>query len=78
MGTYQLDALQNIVGTGGVRGYTGAENSGAITSKASSTTQLPAGTNTPSYVVDFDASRVVRTSTETRSASTATAAVVLV
>ncbi|WP_368649967.1 hypothetical protein ABRY95_13745 [Castellaniella ginsengisoli] len=80
-GTYQADALQNITGTTGR--YWGVDatpsDSGAFAYTNKTTSQL-SSTSGPAYPSrsSFDASRVARTSTETRSASSAVAPVILV
>lgn len=66
----QLDALQNI--TGGYNDMTGGVNTGdgigafALTTLISNLQQLPPTGNYKQVNVTFDASRVVRTATETR------------
>ena len=66
IGSVQADALQNITGTLQVYAYltptTGAFNRESQSGSSSN----PTGTGRSSNVVSFDASRVARTSTETR------------
>ncbi|MGX1185009.1 phage-related tail fiber protein [Pseudomonas sp. F-14 TE3623] len=70
IGSYQLDALQNITGTIGDMprgiGGTNAFGSGAFTSVVSSNGGSADGSAISYADFTFDASRVVRTSTETR------------
>jgi microcystin-dependent protein len=71
VGSYQLDALQNITGqyaaNNGVQlAATGTVN-GAFTSTAVGGTQIPGGAASSGVInMSFDASKVARTSTETR------------
>jgi hypothetical protein len=76
-GSYQADALQNITGA-----IPGALTAGASASGAFSFAQIGLGAEV-GYAntwgnISFDASRVARTSSETRGPSAAVAAVVLI
>lgn len=62
IGSHQNDAMQNITGT--FTGGFGDRSSGAFSKKENGDGQ--AGTASPQSVFDFDASRQVRTATETR------------
>ncbi|MBV4476160.1 phage tail-collar fiber domain-containing protein [Pseudomonas botevensis] len=65
LGTYQLDALQNI--QGGFDGYIDVKTAGgAFTSLNVSGVALPSSASSGYHGLNFDASRVARTSTETR------------
>ena len=66
-GSYQEDALQNITGTAGrfQSSFAGTTNSGAFT-LSSSSAQVGGGGSGAYQTVDFNASLVARTSTETR------------
>ncbi|WP_095138382.1 phage tail protein [Pseudomonas sp. Irchel s3a10] len=71
IGGYQLDSLQNITGqyaaNNGVQLAATGTVGGAFSATAAGGTQLPAGTASTGVInMSFDASRVARTSTETR------------
>ncbi|MCH4901276.1 MULTISPECIES: phage tail protein [unclassified Pseudomonas] len=71
IGSYQLDSLQNITGqysaNNGVQLAATGTVGGAFSATAAGGTQLPAGTASTGVInMSFDASRVARTSTETR------------
>ncbi|WP_232253723.1 tail fiber protein [Pseudomonas glycinae] len=71
IGSYQLDSLQNITGqyaaNNGVQLAATGTVGGVFSATAAGGTQLPAGTASTGVInMSFDASRVARTSTETR------------
>jgi hypothetical protein len=83
VGVYQADALQNITASIVLTGTTTAssadQTSGALASEAYSRPDGQMGGNIrPSWKYSFDASRVVRTSSETRGAAARVGAYVLV
>jgi hypothetical protein len=71
LGSRQLDALQNITGTVGQVRTSLALGTGAFSVIASGTDLAPTGGSANQSYFSFDASRVARTSTETRSLNTA-------
>jgi len=71
IGSYQLDSLQNITGqyaaNNGVQLAATGTVGGVFSATATGGTQLPAGTASTGVInMSFDASKVARTSTETR------------
>lgn len=66
LSSYQADALQNITGTFGAAHGGTANNSGAFAADSTGVNHVTAGTSGTDPSWSFDASRVARTSTETR------------
>jgi hypothetical protein len=77
-GSYQSDALQNIVGNLGRTVSGGGSSVDGAFQVMSSGGGVSGSTTSVAQVVDFDAGRVVRISTETRGASAAVAAAILI
>ena len=66
LGSFQTDAIQNITGNLGMLNGGIAIASGAFASNGSAITHVSAGVSGNDPSITFDASRVARTSTETR------------
>lgn len=76
-GVYQSDTIQNITGSFVVRNGNSVSD-GVFGAVVTTGTSYAGGTGGAHIKYDFDASRVARTSTETRGPNTAVAAVILV